>query len=125
MKKFDVIYYDVTRWHYKERVEASTKESAKNKIIKTREIEKITKVEPAEDYIMWSYQQCKNKDGSYRLEKTYYTGYMDLKCFGVAPCYSQKREDAKRFMMKYEAQKEIKRLGRKQSEYKFEKVKAI
>lgn len=129
MKKFDVIYYDTSRGHYKQRVDASSKDSAKNKVVKMyegdlRKVEKITKVDEAEDIVIYQYFSYKIKDGTFGFKKQYYVGYHNLGMFGIAPEFTADIQKAKRFMMKYEAENEIKKIGRKLSEFKFEKVKA-
>ena len=124
MKKYDVIFR-ARRVRYIERIEASTKESAKNKILKKYDdIEKITMVKDAEDYICYTYKSVKTKDGSFGFEQRYHGGYLELPMFGYAHKLESTQDQAKRFQTEQELKRELKMLGETINQYKIEKIKA-
>lgn len=134
MKKYDVRfsqgYSRYHCWRCETRVEANNEEEAKTKIIEScksvRPNEKVMciKVKEAEDFICWTYNSVKLSDGTFGFKKEYYTGYHDLRPFGIACAFSEKKEDAKKFQLESELRDEIKKVGRKLCDYKIEKVKA-
>lgn len=124
MKKYDVIF-KARRVRYIERIEASTKESAKNKILKKYDdIEKITRVKEAEDYICYKYESVKTKDGTFEFERRYHGGFLELPMFGYSTILHQEKKRAKRFQTEQELKKELKMLGETINQYKIEKIKA-
>lgn len=122
MKKYDVVFR-ANRVRYIERIEASTKESAKNKMLKKyNDIEKITRVKEAEDYICYTYNQHKINDGKYEYKKEYYGGYFKMP-FGYSTIFHQDIKNAKRFMIEQELKEELKMLNKQLNQFKIEKVK--
>jgi hypothetical protein len=123
MKKYDIIFQS-NRVRYIERIEASTKESAKNKLLKKyNDIEKITRIKEAEDFVCYTYKQYKMKDGKYEYKKEYYGGCFKMP-FGYSTIYHQEKENAKRFMIEQELKEELKMLNKQLNQFEIEKVKA-
>lgn len=125
MKKYDVIFYTWNRTHLITRIDATSVEDAKKKVIEREGNDiKITKVKDAVDYICYQYKSVKDKDGTYKFVKDYYESYFDMGCigFGKALVFTEDKTRAKRFMLEYEVKDEIRMLGRKLCDFKIEKV---
>lgn len=122
MKKYDVRFTDEIR--YVERVEASSPESAKNKIIKKYKDSKLKciKVYEAQDFICYTYSSHYN-DGKYSLTKEYYAGYLNMPFGMIAQQLVKNKEEAKRFMTEHDLKNELKAIGRRVSDYKIESIK--
>ena len=75
-----------------------------------------------EKYIAYQYRAYHDRNNSIAFMKTYYSGYCDLKCFGIGTLMEPAIENAKRFITKKELENELKKIGRKVSDYKIEKV---
>lgn len=125
MKKWDVIFYNTHQGHYITRVEAKDEESAKEKVRKENDdIWKITKVKEAEDYICYNYRSVK-EGNKVKFEKQYYSGYMELPMFGYGAKFEFNKARAKRFTFEKEIRDELRKIGRRMSEFKIEKVKGV
>ena len=132
--KYDVRYsqgyHRSYSWRYQTRVEANSEDEAKQKVIdkclKERPDEKVLniRVNKAQDYICWSYNSTKMKDGTFGFKKEYYGGYLEMPIFGYAVVWENEKEKAKKFMMDYELKDELKKLGRKVGDFKIEKIEA-
>lgn len=135
MKKYDVRFSQgfcrSHSWRYQQRVEAKNEQSAINKIIKQckkeRPNEKVmnVRVKEAEDYICWTYNSIKLSDGTFGFKKEYYSGYIDLRPFGMGVEFTEKQNEAKKFETEHLLKQEIKAIGRKVSEYKIERIKVL
>lgn len=132
MNKYDVRYsqgYDRSHsWRYQIRIEAKNEEEAKQMIIskceQDRPDEKVMniRIKKAKDYICWTYKSQKEKNGNTSFYKSYYGGYLDLNIFGYGERCEKEKSKAKRFETQEDLKSELKKIGRKISDYKIERI---
>ena len=128
MKKYDVRYTDCFYGYnygnrYVERVEANNEEEASKIILEKYKDKRIKQVRvyDAVDYIAYTYSPIKNGNTT-SFEKSYYGGFLDLPLGCKAQMLVSHQEEAKKFQLLQELKDEIKSIGRKVGDYKYEKV---